>query len=204
MEVTPSGTCAAGDPEATVWEASLRRDSVSRMGPSPLPRYDSDSRASACWASPFSARRWTSLQVELLHGGGNRIGDGCRGLACGSRRQRSRPSRCLAPPCGRVPRRAAGLVLRREDCIGFLTRQRTVHPDVLRMPYDKDEAAMSKREFIAQELERLPEQDLDRLMAFLRSLADAHAEAAIPAAAAESSLAKAWLTPEEDAAWASL
>ena len=62
---------------------------------------------------------------------------------------------------------------------------------------------MSKREFIAQELERLPEQDLDRLMAFLRSLADAHA-AAIPAAAAESSLAKDWLTPEEDAAWASL
>jgi hypothetical protein len=72
------------------------------------------------------------------------------------------------------------------------------------MPYDEGEAAMSKREFIAQELERLPEQDLDRLMAFLRSLADAHAEAAIPAAAAESSLAKDWLTPEEDAAWASL
>ena len=63
---------------------------------------------------------------------------------------------------------------------------------------------MSKREFIAQELERLPEQDLDRLMAFLRSLADAHAEAAVPVAAAESSLAKDWLTPEEDAAWASL
>jgi hypothetical protein len=55
----------------------------------------------------------------------------------------------------------------------------------------------------AQELERRPEQDLDRLMAFLRSLADAHAEAAVPAAAAESSLAKDWLTPEEDAAWAS-
>ena len=63
---------------------------------------------------------------------------------------------------------------------------------------------MSKREFIAQELERLPEQDLDRLMAFLRSLADAHAEATVPAAAVESSLAKDWLTPEEDAAWASL
>ena len=63
---------------------------------------------------------------------------------------------------------------------------------------------MSKREFIAQELERLPEQDLDKLMAFLRSLADAHSEAVAPAAAAESSLAKDWLTPEEDAAWASL
>ena len=63
---------------------------------------------------------------------------------------------------------------------------------------------MSKREFIARELERLPEQDLDRLMAFLRSLADAHAEATVPATAAESSLAKDWLTSEEDAAWASL
>jgi hypothetical protein len=63
---------------------------------------------------------------------------------------------------------------------------------------------MSKREFIAQELERVPEQDLDKLMAFLRSLADARAETAVPAAAAESSLAKDWLTPEEDAAWASL
>ena len=63
---------------------------------------------------------------------------------------------------------------------------------------------MSKREFIARELERLPEQDLDRLMAFLRSLADAHAEAAAPAVAAESSLATDWLTREEDAALASL
>jgi hypothetical protein len=63
---------------------------------------------------------------------------------------------------------------------------------------------MSKREFIAHELERVPEQDLDRLMAFLRSLADARAEMAVPATAAESSLAKDWLAPEEDAAWASL
>jgi hypothetical protein len=63
---------------------------------------------------------------------------------------------------------------------------------------------MSKRELIAQELERLSEQDLDRLLAFLRVLADAHTEATLPAAAAESSLAKDWLAPEEDAAWASL
>jgi hypothetical protein len=63
---------------------------------------------------------------------------------------------------------------------------------------------MSKRELIARELERLPEQDLDQLLTFLRSRADAHAEAAVPAVAAESSLAKDWLTPEEDAAWASL
>ena len=63
---------------------------------------------------------------------------------------------------------------------------------------------MSKRELIAQELEHIPEQDLDRLLVFVRLLADAHAEAAVPAMAAESSLAKDWLSPEEDAAWASL
>jgi hypothetical protein len=50
----------------------------------------------------------------------------------------------------------------------------------------------------------MPEQDLDRLLAFLRSLKDAHAETAMPALAAESSLAKDWQTPEEDAAWANL
>lgn len=59
---------------------------------------------------------------------------------------------------------------------------------------------MSKRELIARELERLPEQDPGRLPAFLRSLNGA----LIPALAAESALAKDWLTPEEDAAWASL
>ena len=63
---------------------------------------------------------------------------------------------------------------------------------------------MSKRELIAQELEHLPEQDLDRLLAFLHSLADGHEEASVPTMAAESSLAKDWLSPEEDAAWASL
>jgi hypothetical protein len=72
------------------------------------------------------------------------------------------------------------------------------------MAYHEGEAAMSKRERIALELERLPEQDLDRLLAFLHSLTEAHSEAAITTVAAESSLAKDWLTPEEDAAWASL
>jgi hypothetical protein len=72
------------------------------------------------------------------------------------------------------------------------------------MPYDGIEAAMGKRELIARELDRMPEQDLDRLLAFLRSLKDAHAETAMPALAAESSLAKDWQTPEEDAAWANL
>ena len=63
---------------------------------------------------------------------------------------------------------------------------------------------MSKRELIARELDRLAEQDLDRLLAFVRSLKEAHADAAMPALAAESALAKDWLTPEEDAAWANL
>jgi hypothetical protein len=63
---------------------------------------------------------------------------------------------------------------------------------------------MSKRELIARELDHVPEQDLDRLLAYLRSLKEAHAETSLPALAAESSLAKDWLTPEEDAAWANL
>lgn len=63
---------------------------------------------------------------------------------------------------------------------------------------------MSKRDLIVQELDRLPEQDLDRLMAFLHALSETHAEAAVPQIAAESSLAKDWLTPEQDAAWANL
>ena len=63
---------------------------------------------------------------------------------------------------------------------------------------------MSKRELIARELDHIPEQDLDKLLAFLRSLKDVNAETAMSALAAESSLAKDWLTPEEDAAWANL
>lgn len=42
----------------------------------------------------------------------------------------------------------------------------------------------------ARELERLPEQDLDKLLAFLRSLKDTQAENALPKLAAESALAK--------------
>ena len=54
---------------------------------------------------------------------------------------------------------------------------------------------MSKRELIVRELDGLPEQDLDRLLGFLHSIKEDHAESA---------LSKDWLTPEEDAAWASL
>ncbi|MGH9609615.1 MAG: DUF2281 domain-containing protein [Bryobacteraceae bacterium] len=63
---------------------------------------------------------------------------------------------------------------------------------------------MSKQEAIVRELEQLPERDLDILMAFLRALREAHTEAAVPMLGAESALVKDWLTPEEDAAWASL
>jgi len=63
---------------------------------------------------------------------------------------------------------------------------------------------MSTRELIALELERLPEQDLDKLLDFLRTLKDANAESVVPALAAESALGKDWLTPEEDEAWANL
>jgi hypothetical protein len=72
------------------------------------------------------------------------------------------------------------------------------------MSYDEERGSMSKRELIARELDRLPEQDLDRLLAFVGSLKEAHADAALPALAAESALAKDWLAPEEDAAWADL
>jgi hypothetical protein len=63
---------------------------------------------------------------------------------------------------------------------------------------------MSKRELIVLELDRVSEQDLDKLLAFLQSLKQARAEIALPTVAAESSLGKDWLTPEQDAAWASL
>jgi hypothetical protein len=41
-------------------------------------------------------------------------------------------------------------------------------------------------------------------MAFLRSLHETNAETALPTLAAESSLARDWLTPDEDSAWAGL
>ena len=53
---------------------------------------------------------------------------------------------------------------------------------------------MSKRELIDRELDRLPEQDLDRVVAFVRSLKEAQADAAMPTSAAESALDKDWLT----------
>jgi hypothetical protein len=66
------------------------------------------------------------------------------------------------------------------------------------------ESDMSKREIVAAEIGRLSEQDLDRLLAYIRALSDEHAERSLPCLAAESALAKDWLTPEEDEAWAHL
>ncbi|MFN0104686.1 MAG: DUF2281 domain-containing protein [Bryobacteraceae bacterium] len=63
---------------------------------------------------------------------------------------------------------------------------------------------MSKREQIVQEIAHLPEPDLDRLLAFLQYLKRDHSERMEPALAAESALAKDWLSGEEDAAWADL
>jgi len=63
---------------------------------------------------------------------------------------------------------------------------------------------MSKIEAIVRELDELPEQDLDALLAFVNSLKSDHREDRANLIAAESSLAKDWLTSEEDAAWANL
>jgi hypothetical protein len=63
---------------------------------------------------------------------------------------------------------------------------------------------MSKRELVARELEQLPEADLDRLMAFMLSLRNERTDTRETLIAAESALAKDWLSTEEDAAWADL
>jgi hypothetical protein len=63
---------------------------------------------------------------------------------------------------------------------------------------------MSKKELIAHELDNVPEENLEALLRFVRSLTCKRAEGPSPALLAESSLAKDWLSPEEEAAWADL
>jgi len=63
---------------------------------------------------------------------------------------------------------------------------------------------MGKRELIARELDRLRERDLDRLLAFMRAINEMNVDVETPLLAAEASLAKDWLSPEEDSAWAGL
>jgi len=70
--------------------------------------------------------------------------------------------------------------------------------------YHNNEDKMNTREVISQELEQLPERDLDRLLAFLHSLKESRSETDLSTVAAENALAKDRLTPEEDAAWANL
>jgi hypothetical protein len=60
---------------------------------------------------------------------------------------------------------------------------------------------MSKRELIARELRRLPEPDVDRLLAFLRSLPDAPAASVSSTPATRPNHENDWLTPEDEA-WA--
>lgn len=63
---------------------------------------------------------------------------------------------------------------------------------------------MSIRELINRELESASEKQLDALLGVIRSLKSNHADDAWPSGAAESSLRKDWLTPEEEAAWRDL
>ncbi len=63
---------------------------------------------------------------------------------------------------------------------------------------------MSKRELIVEQLERLPEQDLDRLLSFMEALTKTSSNDEVSTLAAESALAKDWLSPDEEAAWADL
>jgi hypothetical protein len=63
---------------------------------------------------------------------------------------------------------------------------------------------MSKKETIVQQLETVPEENLDALLGFIHSLKSGIAEDAAPAILAESSLRKDWLSPEEESAWADL
>ena len=62
---------------------------------------------------------------------------------------------------------------------------------------------MTKRDLIAQELSTATDADLDALLGFLRTLKARDNESST-ALLAESALAKDWLTPEEEAAWADL
>jgi hypothetical protein len=63
---------------------------------------------------------------------------------------------------------------------------------------------MSKKQIIVQELESIPEKDFDALLVFIHSLKSRNAEDIVPALLSESSLAKDWLSPEEEVAWADL
>jgi hypothetical protein len=60
---------------------------------------------------------------------------------------------------------------------------------------------MSKRELIARELRRLPEPDVDRLLAFLRSLPGPPVASVASTPTTKPNHDNDWLTPEDEA-WA--
>lgn len=68
--------------------------------------------------------------------------------------------------------------------------------------------SMNKKELIVQrmtrELETLAEEDLVRMLAYLHILKETRDESLVFEQASESVLAREWLTPEEDEAWAHL
>jgi hypothetical protein len=61
---------------------------------------------------------------------------------------------------------------------------------------------MSKREQVVQELSHLSEAEVEKVLAFVEILRAGHPGDA--ALASEASLARDWLRPEEDTAWAHL
>lgn len=63
---------------------------------------------------------------------------------------------------------------------------------------------MNIRELIVRALDLLSEEDLNRLLAFLRAMSEEHAEEPVPLMASKPVLTKDWLSSDEDAAWASL
>jgi hypothetical protein len=69
---------------------------------------------------------------------------------------------------------------------------------------NKSRRPYEHRESIDRELDRMPQQELDKLLSLLQILRDTQVEEALPMLAAESSLSKDWLSPEEDAAWTNL
>jgi hypothetical protein len=64
---------------------------------------------------------------------------------------------------------------------------------------------MNTKEAIAHEIEQVPEQLLDRVLEFLISLKFQYQQEKLEITImSESSLAKDWLSPEEDKAWQDL
>jgi hypothetical protein len=59
-------------------------------------------------------------------------------------------------------------------------------------------------ELVMEELREAPEPVPRRVLAFTRRLKSGEADAMATAVASEEVLARDWLTPEEDAAWADL